>query len=336
MTWDGVPWAVGGGAVMPVEAMRLIPYLIAGSREGVAGAGDAAVLQLGTPGGQVRVMPGAVAALNRGADPVTGGGQAYLARNPTEDAVAIAPTAAGVTRYDLIAVVIKDPQYAGQPAPASVQNGPYVSTVVYQNVAASTRSLQQVAPGQTGLALALVTMPPATTTVSQSQITDLRQLVNPRVQQVTKILDVTGSPVNLTSATLVAFPSAASWSVDIPSWAQSAHFEGHVANLRVSNDATAAGDWGGGARMALGSIVTSQVSIRPPIPGASSTDNFGYVAGGEVAVPADHRGTTKTLQLQALRSTSSSGVTVAQDAGSLVLAKVTFYEAANADVWTSG
>lgn len=336
MTWDGTPWAVGGGAVMQVEAMRLIPYLIAGGREGVAGAGDAAVLALAAAGGSVRVMPGAVAALNRGADPVTGGGQAYLARNPTEDVVTIAPTAVGVTRYDLIAVVIKDPQYAGQPAPASVQDGPYVSTVVYQNVPSSTRSLQQVAPGQTGLALALVAMPPATTVVSQGLILDLRQLVNPRVQQVTKILDVTGSLVNLTAAALTTFPIDASWSVDVPSWAQVAHFEGHVANLRVSNDGSAAGDWGGGARMALGTMVTAQVSIRPPIPGASASDNFGYLAGGEVPVPVSHRGTTRTFVMQALRGSSSSGVTVGQDAGTLVLAKVTFYEAVNAGVWTAG
>lgn len=335
MTWQGVPWAigthVGGTPQTPAEAARALAYHAFDGAEGPAAAGDCRVLALAVPGPSVRIMPGTVAILNRFPG---GAGQAYLVRQPEEEVVPITATGAGGGRTDLVAVVVEDPQYAGQPTPPDAANGPYVRTVVYEGVAADTTRLDQVDADQSGYALARVTLPVSTGTVQTAHITDLRSLAKPKTQQVTKLLSI-GAQADVlnTAAAYERFPEA-SWAIPVPSWAVKAHLELYVAGVRVSNDATEGGNWTGKGRLKLGSVVTQDVELNPTPPAANQKDTFTYVAAGEFAIPAGMRGTTQTLEPQAHRTGSTSGVTVAQGWGTTVVAKVTFYEDVSLDSFT--
>lgn len=332
MTWDGVPLAIGGGAVTQAETFRLVGYLAART-EGVVTTGDCAVLPLAVPAAAVQVMPGGVAVLNRAADPVDGGQQMYVCRNPEAETVALTPTSSGAGRTDLVAVVVRDPQYPGQPLPASIPDGPYVKTVVYEGVDVGTTTLADVDPDQAGYALALVTRPASTGTVLASHITDLRTIPNARVGGVTRIINLPNQSDAVLSGTAWRnFPAAASWTVNVPAWAVKVHLELYAAGVRVTNDNTAAGQWTGRARVILGDVVGVATELNPGIPSARA-DTFSYLTGGEYDVPKAMRGKPAVLRSQATRDTSASSVRVAEGFGTTIICKATFYEAASADYW---
>src|SRR5512139_2547798 len=181
MSWEGVPWMIGGGAEHPEEVGRLLAYAAAGAGEGVVGPTDCKVVPSGVPDGNIHIQPGAVAVLNR----FTGGGQqAYLVRNVGDEVKAMTPQGSSGVRYDLVCVIVEDPQYPGQPAPASIPDGPYARTVIYEDVPAATKSLAEVDPDQAGYALARVKFDASDGTVNAADITDLRELVAPRTKTV--------------------------------------------------------------------------------------------------------------------------------------------------------
>lgn len=340
MTWQGVPWALGAWTVngvsgtpqTPAEAARVVAYQALGGGEGPAAAGDCAVVPLDVPGGAVNIRPGTVGILNRFPG---GSGQAYVARNVGSDQVNITATGSGGGRTDLIAVIIEDPQYAGQPTPADGATGPYVRTAVYEGVGANVTKLSDVDANQSGYALARVTLPASTGTVQASHITDLRSLPNPRTRQETKILNI-GNQADVVeqAGAYERFPQQAGWTVRVPSWAVRVHLELYVSGIRVKNDADAAGDWKGKARAKLGSVVTDDVELNPTPPDANKTDTFTYMAAGDLPVPGAIRGTDQTLEAQAFKVSSSSGVTVSQGWGTTVVAKATFHEDASTDSFT--
>jgi hypothetical protein len=336
MTFQGVPWAIGlhagGQPKVPVEAGRGLAYLALGGNEGPVAAGDCAVVPLSTPAGGVIIRAGGLGILNR----FPGGtGQAYYARNDADHQVTIGPTS-GAGRTDLVAVIVEDPQYAGQPAPADAANGPYVRVVVYTGVAGTVTRLSEVAPNQSGYALARVTLPAATSAVQASHITDLRSIPNPKTFPITKILNLPdGADTVLTSASYTRFPVGASWAIPVPKWAVKANLELYASGVRVGNDATATGNWTGRARLKLGTLVTADTELNPAPPDANRLDTFSYMAAaGDLTVPAAIRGTTQTLEAQALRLVTGSGVTVAEGYGTTIVAKVTFYEDVSTDAFT--
>ncbi len=339
MTWDGVPLAIGGGdlpadqrPVVQADTFRVLGYMAA-RNEGVVTGGDCAVLPLAVPAAAVQVMPGAVGVLNRGADPVDGGQQMYVCRNPEAETVALTATSSGAGRTDLVAVIVEDPQYPGQPVPVSTSTGPYVRTVVYQGVPAATVSLAEVDPGQAGYALARVTRPASTGTVLASHITDLRAVPNARTRGLTRIVNLGAqADTNLSGTDWRDFPNAASWLIDVPEWATQVTLELYAAGVRVTNDNSSGGSWTGRARVALGGIIGADTELNPGIPNAKS-DTFAYVTGGDYPVPQNMRGKKATLKSQARRVDSASGVRVAEGFGTTIIVKATFTESAAVDYW---
>lgn len=181
MSWDSVPWFVGGGAQHSPEVARLLAYAATSGAEGIVTAGDLKVSPLAVPGASVRVAPGAGLIRNR----ATGGdSQTYVARNPVDDVVAIAATGSGAGRSDLIVAQIEDPFMAGEPwqDPADPTVGPYIFTRVIPNVPAGTTRVQDVPgfSGRSAITLARVDLPASTGTITAAMITDLRNLAMPR------------------------------------------------------------------------------------------------------------------------------------------------------------
>lgn len=339
MTFQGVPWAIGAWDVpgvgsgipeVPAEAARALAYQALGGKEGPSTPGDCAVVPTGVPSGSVNVRKGTLGILNRFPG---GNGQAYIARNDGDVAVPITATGSGGGRTDLIAAVIEDPQYPGQPAPADGATGPYVRVRVFEGVAANTKRLSDVAPNIAGVALARVTLPASTGTVQAAHITDLRQLPNGRTQTVKKQLDVGDKGVfdQVNAADWEKFPQAAGWTISVPKWATVAQLELRVQGVRVTNDGTDAGDFRGKARLKLGGQASQETILNPDIPNANKGQKFGYNAAGEVSLSQAVRGTDVTLEAQAERVSVSSGVEVREAAGTSVIAEVRFIEAPNTD-----
>ncbi len=176
MTWDSVPWFVGGGAHHSPEVARLLAYAATSGAQGIVTPGDLRVEPLAVPGSSVRVLAGACLILSKAAG---GAQQTYVGRNPSEDVKGIAATGSGAGRSDLIVAQIKDPFMPGEPwaDPADVTVGPYISTEIIPNVSPTTTT---VPSGVSGIPLARIDIPANTATITKEMIRDLRYLALPR------------------------------------------------------------------------------------------------------------------------------------------------------------
>jgi hypothetical protein len=321
MTWEGVPWMIGGGAEHSAEVGRLLAYAASGNKEGVVGPTDCKVVASGVPDGNIHIQPGAVSILNRFAG---GGQQSYMARNVGDTVKAMTPQGSSGVRYDLVAVIVEDPQYPGQPAPADVQDGPYIKTKVYENVASTVKKLSEVAPNIAGYALARVKFDASDGTVSPVDITDLRSLVIPRTQVIKKIASPPGTNA-LPTAWGIASPPGASWSIDVPDWATRVILEAHWAGVQFVDGGTGAGSAGGYCRATLGTLVTDQVIWQADASGTSKPVTEAMMSASDLVVPSIMRGTSQTLRAEIDR-TALASMTAQTTVATSVLVTATFYE----------
>lgn len=325
MTLDGVAWSIKD-AIHDVEVLQALPYVLGGAKEGVAGHTDLRVTATPVNDGNVHVAAGGGNLLNRYEGGIALG---YTVRNDADAAVAIDPQGAGGTRFDLVAVVVEDPMFPGQPAPADTETGPFVFFRVYENVGGAT-TLAEVDPNQTGYALAKITMPASTATVSQAQIQDLRELVNPRVFTVTRQCEYTTAAAFVMPTAQGLFPTDASWDVDIPEWANRVRLEAMWPSVSMLDSS------GGGTGAGSGSVVAGLGSIECDAPWAAA----GAVAGkalpqclavaGEAEIPTGLRGTTQALSAEAVQAVVTS-LTARLVQNSSVIVKATFFEVAGAN-----
>lgn len=301
MAWDSVPWFVGGGAEHSPEVARLLSYAAFGGSEGIIGSGDLRVEEQEVPDGTVQVLPGACSVLNRASAQEY---QAYAGRLPTADTVSISSTDSSGGRSDLIVARVEDPHLSGEPwaNPADPKTGPYIFTRVIPNVDPSTTSLQEVNPGESGIALARIDVPASTGTITQAMVTDLRSMAQQRRER-RQTVGSPGAQESLSSSTYVTFPSSGSWSVEVPSWATHAILRADATGVRFN--AAISGDF----RVSLG---TESGTICPfdvaPSGGAKDRGNFTAVA--EIEVPAALRGTTQTFAMEGRRSGGDANSTL--------------------------
>jgi hypothetical protein len=327
MSWDSVPWFVGGGAEHSPEVARLLAYAALGAAEGVVTPGDLKVVPLAVPGGAVTVSSGAALILNRAAG---GAAQTYVARNPTADTVAIAPTGSAAGRSDLIVAQIEDPYMAGEPwqAPADPKVGPYVFTRVIPNVPAGTTRLQDV-PGYAGrsaVTLARVDLPASTGTVTAGLVTDLRALARPRSERQVVKGTLATNTTTLSTGSWQAFPSNPIPGIVVPSWATHAVVRVDTTIRFVSGDGYANFQAFMGP---AGQLDTTTLFADSLI---DSTGNAGYrqplviPSDGAWAVPAALRG--KTVQVASRVRGKSNGGKIATGTEDYYFLDVTFMERA--------
>lgn len=287
MVWEGVPWFVAE-ADHSAEVARLLASAATGGREGIVAPGDCKVQASAIPDGNVRVQSGGVVLNNRFGG---GGQQSYVARNVGESVVALVPQGSSGVRYDLVAVIVEDPQYAGQPEPADVATGPYVRTVVYQNVPATTRSLFEVDADQTGLALALVKFDASDGTILNGDITDLRVLVNPRSERDLAIITPPSSQ-HLESADLIWWPQVEQ-EVLVPVWSNFVTIVVHLSQFALVPPNT-----DGDLRVRLGNIEAGGAPYDYDLTGGERTS---IIIGAKIAVPQAMRGTLQKVRVYGRR-----------------------------------
>lgn len=291
MSWDGVPWAIGGGqAEHSANIARNVAYAAFGGREGIVSPADLEVRELAVPGTSVRVFPGTVAVKNRAAGVRD---EMYVGRLPATDTRPIAPTGA-TARTDLIAAVVKDPYLPGSPwaAPATPATGPYIETVVISGVPSTTTTLAQLGLGYSGVALARITIPPSTGTITQAMITDLRVLSQTRTQRNLMLVEPTTTE-SLTSASFQNWPNQAYVPIDVPDWATHAKVLVHIGGVQVGGSG---GPWNvaGDLRVQIGK------NSGPNAYGPTTRYNYSLTAGVDrialmtgapmLAIPATLRG----------------------------------------------
>jgi hypothetical protein len=335
MVWEGVPWMVDGGE-HSAEVGRLLAYIASGSGEGIVSPTDCAVVASAIPDGNVHVNTGGVVMLNR----FPGGGtQSYVARNVGDSVVALTPQGSGGGRTDLVAVIVEDPQYPGQPDPVSVADGPYVRLKVYEDVDPATRFLYEVDPDQTGYALALVTFNASDGTITQGEILDLRRLVVPRTQTFKRMYNEVNQAADGAGAYALGvnpqvFPIGAEWDVEVPEWATKMQLTATLGNLRVMDPtwgpASAATFSWGVVWIQLGDVGTETAEFTEGFnnfSGSYVTDSTSWFVADELDVPDEMRGTKQHASIMGQMANIPGRHNIGSEWGTVVVFEINFYEA---------
>lgn len=326
MTWDSVPWFVGGGAQHSPEIARLLAYAATSGSEGIVLPTDLKVSPLDVPGASVSVSSGAALILNRAAG---GTAQTYAARLVTADEIGVAATGSGAGRSDLVVAQIEDPFMPGEPwqDPADPAVGPYVFTRIVPNVPAGTTRLQDVPgyEGRSAITLARLDLPASTGTVTAAMITDLREIATPHSQRATMHAQSAGQSdtvaVNgLTQGVYTNWPKVAKWDVIVPPWATHAHVRGDVVSYRLMGQGFA----NGRIRAAFAGGAGTASSFDENWTGSPHRNGLAFAS--VIPIPRDKRGTKQTLTFEAMRSTYAASGQIDADLYTVSIADIEFVE----------
>lgn len=336
-----VPWLVEQ-ALHPAEVGRQLAFAAFQGQEGVSSPADCAVAALDIPGNSIRVFPGSYAILNRAPGYPN---QMYTGRVTTEDVVSVQNTTSSGGRTDLVVIRIENPDTEGVAPPQNRDSGPYAFTRVIQNVPSGITSVNELNLGYSALTLARIQIPPSTSTITNSMITNLRNTKETPVPAPAVFTDVQNytSTSNLSPPPLgggtrtsawVNWPGPANWQVPVPTWATEAQLYFQV-NPGINNNT-----WGE-MRFNFNGRFTPVTSFDVNFPMLSGTNicfmtNGGpmrasYVVGGRVAVAASERGIAVPVKVEArtidnvtYQARGTSGV----GSGTVGFLNITFKQAA--------
>ena len=226
MAMERVPYLVGGGFEHSAEVMRAMLAAATSGAEGIVNAGDFKVRPLSVPGTSVRVAPGNALIRNS-----YGGGQAqtYACRAGSETEVPIEATGSAGARTDLIVARIDDPTYQGGSFdPLTFEAARFE---VIQGVPASTKTVAGLGLSYPAIALARITLPASTGTVTAGMITDLRAVALPRKERFLFVHPlVQGDGLQRLGSEDINgqwWPGVTNFKVDVPVWAQRCRVMGH-------------------------------------------------------------------------------------------------------------
>lgn len=328
MTWM-TPWMIGGGVSHEVEVARLLAYASTGGAEGIVTPGDLKVRPLSTPGGKIRVAPGAALMLNR----FPGGtGQTYVGRLPAQEEVAVTATGSAGGRTDLVVARIHDPQYAG-PVPPDVQEFSYARTEIIESVPAGTTSTRDLNLSYPAVALARIDLPNNTGTVEASHVTDVREIAQPRRAMELRTYRLnTGDEDRLNAMTSdgEVWPNAAVLAWDpgiwVPEWATRVRIVCTWSGILQPSGYARGNGW---VQVGPTPDGVRTASTRWQSADASSASRDVHVVADDIKVLAAHRGTYQRFYPKAYVAdgTAAARRPTLQDASSVVL-QVDFYETA--------
>lgn len=312
MTFNFAPWAIDG-ARTPSSLARVASYGASGGRSGVVRPTDLKVTALAVPGRGLRISAGSANVLN---DYQTDPNQVYVVSNPAVHTVASAtmPNAVATTAYYLVCVVVGDPEFnqtghpfmpAGTLDPAVALTFEYVRVVVLP-CSSSADHFDDLNKSYPGIALARLEIPANTTTVTNSMITDVRELAKPRSER--RVLAQEISPFSGANGVTNAM-GFLDWTnfkpnIAIPRWATKATIVVHMAGVLTMGT----GSTNGFIRVALGNAAAAGVPYDedPPAGGYSGGSKSTLVASGSFDV-STVAGTTQMLRMQIARDEGEAG-----------------------------
>lgn len=242
MTFENAPSSIDG-ATLTSALIRKGTFAGTNGTEGIVGAADLKVTQLGTPGVGVQIAAGVGLVLN---GYQTAPSETYVVPNPGVHTIPSGemPASNPSPKSYIVAVVIGDPDFSQTGHPWMLATDPPAGEeLTFQYV---RPTLVEVSAGATEiaganypyLALARIDIPASTTTIIDSYITDLRSLAQPRSDG-----DIQVSPSGAWTGLNVYLDDGASYvtwgagqfapQVAIPSWAKRAIMVAKVNGARI-------------------------------------------------------------------------------------------------------
>jgi len=314
MTLVGAAWAIDG-ALMSASLARGQAYT-ANPNQGIVSPGDLKVAQLDTPGVGVQISAGSGSILNRyQAVP----NETYGVSNPSVHIVSSGemPGSNPSAQSYILAIVVGDPEFSQVGHPFMGTDDPpvgeeatfdYVRAVLVPVAGGSTTISGAAYPN---LPLARIDIPASTTTITNAMIHDLRKVARPMTDRTTKRAIGPGSLQTLTAADPgVVFPSTATWSVDVPSWATHVDIIANLEGVRMEGSPNS---FTGVSLVRLGTVDIANLNINEDL------DVYrGLTIGGEAAIPSAMRGTSQTLSMRAYRTAGTGNMQVSSTATAFV------------------
>lgn len=318
------PIMIGGGVKHSAEAVRNLAYNATGGGEGVGAPLDLKVRPLSPQAGFVSVAPGGVTIRQRASNAPA---ESYTARNLQEMQVAI-PASTTNTRSWLIVVSVDDPFVDGShvPEPADVDSAEYVSVQVVGPVSQTVTSIRQVSgwANRSAYAVAIVVVPPNTSSVSAGMIKDLRQLANPRFSMFAAVAQGSGGGTSnpLTGESITTWTGAPTLQVPVPDWANFSIVDAQINSASLRGTGTASQFANGRVRGWFAGGVTYETVYDYEYAGKRETPNLAIA--GEIPLAADRRGTTQTFDFQG--SKAGGAATLYFNNGATSIVKIMFME----------
>lgn len=334
MAMERVPYLVGGGFEHSAEIMRVMLAASTSDAEGIMTAGDFKITPTAVPGAKVVAAPGNALIRNT----YSGGtGQTYATRAPQQTELDIQATGSAGARTDLVVARIDDPTYGGGAFdPATFQAAKFE---VIRGVPASTKTAKELGLSYPAIALARITLPASTGTVTAGMITDLRKMALPRKERHLYVYNlVSGDGVHRLSNTRDIgdwWPNpkdVLGWYIDVPEWAQRVRILGQAGGVMVPRSG---GNAWGRLWARIGSIydergVNTQETSWDLSGGGPTNAREAWIAGADRAVPSNIRGEQGMyvgLRGRVISSDSSESLPYL-DSLSVVSVDVEFYETA--------
>lgn len=319
---ETVPWFVGGGAEHSPDVARMLAHVATGGANGITRAGDLKVTELSVPGAFVQVLPGGALLANK----YPGGDQqSYVARNITATNVPIEATDSTGGDVKYIIIQIEDPQFDG-PVPADPVVGPYVKFAVVPTIDGLNFP---------HLVLARIDQPASTSTITQSMITDLRKVAQPRVltamytyNLVTPEEDVLNDISNYPEGETWPEATEVAWGqIDIPEWATHMKIKMTWAGVRYPG-----GDAWGYAWVQVAPTVHPDHFVTQAVTWDSDNNPNIHreviIAADDKEIPESLRGTAQKIYPRANVNGGSSAAYPKLDSTSAMILEVEFYEKA--------
>jgi len=294
-------WAVAG-AQSSARIARLQLTSASRSGNGVVESSDLLVRQLAVPGTSVRVTSGA--AVIFGKEAAFQG--SYYAHNVGDAEVPISENLTGSPRYDMVILQVEDPGIDGTPW----THDPATDPVYYFRVVQGVSSTDTEAPsGKTAVPLARIRIPASTATIVDADITDLRQMLNPRIHTEVRVQkgqgleDGRNDEADFT-ADYERWPQH-DWSVTIPEWATQVQVQANWSNcLYPAPGSTTSKDARGLVRVGLvgtgGNVLntmSSAYNFNPFTAGNGYRCSIGLAS--QANIPAAMRGMVCDLRMYA-------------------------------------
>lgn len=333
MATDPTPWFVGGGAEHSPEVARLLAYASTSGAEGIVEPSSLKVTAQQVANGTVRAITGAALILNRYAG---GSQQTYALRNPTATDVTIPATGSAGGRTDLIVARVLDPQYEGQP-PANPLTFQYARIERIGSVPAGTKTAKELNLGYPAIALARITLPANTGTVTSEMITDLREVALPRTKSELRTYALTSGEGH-TLGNTGAYPTQATWPIEaanawadleIPEWATRMKIILTWAGVVVPPGNAWGWVWAQlGANANPDRVITQ--ATKYDTPNGTDKQRTVLIVADEKPIPAALRGTSQKVYPSGnVLGNSSTAARLSMDSGSSMVLQVEFMERAD-------
>jgi len=300
------------GATHPAEQFRMMIRDMVSGAEGITEGDDLKVTELDTPGGGVQISDGSGVVRGR-VQPFQG--HYAVCNTGTDTSVEIAANGGGATRYDMVIVRVEDPEYEGTLDPAADE-------ITYFQVISSVGAADTEIPdGRTGIPLARIEIPPATSTITDAMITDLRQVAVPRRRRSVFLQ----SPASLSSAiggstSWSYFSTAAGVNITVPDWATKAIVKIDVSSIRYN-----LGFFYGKIGATYGASLTTQDVVLDDNQGSGIRRVPGIVAD-TFTIPDAYRGTVQLLRVRAAGLDAGQAGRIYVDSGTTFVYDIQFEE----------